>query len=541
MPGADGSVTPHRNILRKSETHPVSTSQPSPTEPGLYAAREPIFPRRVQGKFRQLKWVIMALTLGVYYLTPWIRWDRGPNLPDQAVLIDMSSRRFFFFWIEIWPHEFYFVAGLLVMAGLGLFLFTSALGRVWCGYTCPQTVWTDLFILVERWIEGDRNARLRLHRQKKWDFRKARLRVTKWVVWLLIGLATGGAWVFYFADAPTLLRDLVTLSAHPVAYGTMAFLTLTTFVFGGFMREQICIYACPWPRIQAAMMDEDTITVAYREWRGEPRGKHRRRAEMQEKTNKALDLRIAGPKEGGTAPFFAMPGMPAGVGGPIPAKESLGDCIDCNACVNVCPMGIDIRDGQQMACITCALCIDACDDVMDKIGKPRGLIDYMALTDETAERAGATPRRVWRHVMRPRTIMYTLLWATVGLGLVFALFIRSDIDMTVAPVRNPTFITLSDGTIRNVYDVRLRNKNGEARPFRLSVAGDAALVVSVEGSSDATVTVPADSAELARLYVEAAPGTEAAGEERTDFRLWVEDMTNGDRASRDTVFNGRDN
>ncbi|MDX1782480.1 MAG: cytochrome c oxidase accessory protein CcoG, partial [Thalassovita sp.] len=276
----------------------MSQTEPE-APPSLYAAREPIFPRRVKGTFRNLKWILMAITLGIYYLTPWIRWDRGPHLPDQAVLVDLANRRFFFFWIEIWPHEFYFIAGLLVMAGLGLFLFTSALGRVWCGYACPQTVWTDLFILVERWIEGDRNARLRLHRQKKWDFRKARLRVTKWVAWFLIGLATGGAWVFYFTDAPTLLVDLVTLNAHPVAYTTMLILTGTTFFFGGFAREQICIYACPWPRIQAAMMDEDTITIGYRSWRGEPRGKHRK-------------------AEG---------------------AEKLGDCIDCMACVNVCPMG----------------------------------------------------------------------------------------------------------------------------------------------------------------------------------------------------------
>ena len=248
----------------------MAESQPNAPQ-SLYAAREPVFPRKVYGKFRNLKWVIMAVTLGIYYLTPWIRWDRGPSLPDQAVLLDLAERRFFFFWIEIWPHEFYFVAGLLVMAGLGLFLFTSALGRVWCGYACPQTVWTDLFILVERWIEGDRNARLRLHRQKKWDIRKARLRVTKWITWALIAVATGGAWVFYFTDAPTLLVDLFTLDAHPIAYTTIAVLTGTTFFFGGFAREQICIYACPWPRIQAAMMDEDTLTVGYREWRGEPR------------------------------------------------------------------------------------------------------------------------------------------------------------------------------------------------------------------------------------------------------------------------------
>jgi cytochrome c oxidase accessory protein FixG len=174
----------------------------------LYAAREPVFPKRVSGTFRNLKWIIMIVTLGIYYVTPWIRFDRGPNLPDQAVLLDLANRRFFFFWIEIWPHEFYFVAGLLIMAGLGLFLFTSALGRVWCGYSCPQTVWTDLFFAVERWIEGDRNARLRLWRAD-WNFQKIRLRLTKYIAWFLIALATGGAWVFYFADAPTLFMQLV--------------------------------------------------------------------------------------------------------------------------------------------------------------------------------------------------------------------------------------------------------------------------------------------------------------------------------------------
>ena len=470
----------------------------SETPPSLYAAREPVFPKRVSGSFRTLKWGLMIFTLGIYYLTPWIRWDRGPNLPDQAVLVDMANRRFFFFWIEIWPHEFYFIAGLLIMAGLGLFLFTSALGRVWCGYACPQTVWTDLYILVERWIEGDRNARLRLQRQKKLDFRKARLRVTKWVSWLLIGLATGGAWVFYFADAPTLLVDEVTGTAHPVAYTTILILTATTFLFGGFFREQVCIYACPWPRIQAAMMDEDTLTVAYREWRGEPRGRGKKR-------------------------------------------EGLGDCIDCNACVNVCPMGIDIRDGQQMECITCALCIDACDDMMAKIGKPRGLVDYLALSDEPYERAGQPPKNVWKHVFRPRSVLYTVLWSLVGFGLLFALFIRADIDMTVAPVRNPTFVTLSDGSIRNTYDVRLRNKNGEDRPFHLSITGDLAMRIQLEGTVYETVTVPADSTMLQRVYIVAPKSSDAAAGETTDVRIWVEDTASGERAFKDTIFNGRAN
>jgi cytochrome c oxidase accessory protein FixG len=436
----------------------------------------------------------MLVTLGVYYLTPWIRWDRGPNLPDQAVLVDLAGRRFYFFWIEIWPHEFYFVAGLLIMAGLGLFLFTSALGRVWCGYTCPQTVWTDLFILVERWIEGDRNARLKLHRAG-WSLRKARLRITKWTTWALIGLVTGGAWVFYFADAPTLMRDLLSFQAAPVAYVTIAVLTATTFVFGGFMREQVCIYMCPWPRIQGAMMDKDTLTVAYRDWRGEPRGKAR--------------------------------------------DAAAGDCVDCMACVNVCPMGIDIRDGQQMECITCALCIDACDEVMDKLGRDRGLVDYLALSDAPREATGEAPRPIWQHVLRPRTLLYSCIWAAFGLAMVYALFIRPEIEMTVAPVRNPTFVTLSDGSVRNTYELRLRNKHGEARMFGLHVKGDLALNLSLEHSAYSAVEVPADDTLKLRVHVTAAPSSRPALESETAMRFWVEDLGNGERAFWDTVFNGR--
>lgn len=509
------------------------------TEQSLYKSREPIFPKRVAGRFRSLKWAIMVVTLGVYYLVPWIRWDRGPSLPDQAVLIDLAHRRFYFFWIEIWPHEFYFVAGLLIMAGLGLFLFTSALGRVWCGYACPQTVWTDLFTAVERWIEGDRNAQLRLHRQKM-DLRKARLRLTKWALWLAIGLGTGGAWVFYFADAPTLLRDLLTGQAHPVAYITLAVLTLTTFTFGGFAREQICIYACPWPRIQAAMMDEDTLTVGYRHWRGEPRGKGMRRRQPK---NKVLSLEIAAEEAatGRAAPAYPSTPMPYALPQLVPqADQPPGDCIDCMACVNVCPMGIDIRNGQQMECITCALCIDACDDVMARVGKPRGLIDYMALTDETAERAGRSPRPAWRHVLRPRTLLYTALWAGVGLALLFALFIRPEIDMTVAPVRNPTFVTLSDGSIRNTYEVRLRNKHGTAQPFTLSLSGAPGLLLLVEGAAGQSVTVPADSTRLHRVHVIAPADSAAATQPRSEIRLWVEDTESGERSFEDTVFNGKE-
>ncbi len=496
--------------------------------PKLYAAQEPVFPKRVSGRYRNLKWIIMIITLGIYYITPWIRWDRGPNLPDQAVLVDLGGRRFFFFWIEIWPHEFYFVAGLLIMAGLGLFLFTSALGRVWCGYSCPQTVWTDLFFMVERWIEGDRNARLRLWKQK-WDFTKWRLRVTKWIVWLLIAIATGGAWVFYFADAPTLLVDLFTGQAAFVAYATVAILTATTFIFGGFAREQVCIYMCPWPRIQAAMMDEHTITVAYRDWRGEPRGKGKKRRASAEAA--IASSRLAGPTIIGQEPGSTSKAMPE--------DQPLGDCIDCMACVNVCPVGIDIRDGQQMECITCALCIDACDEIMGKVGMERGLIDYVALTDEKNERAGNQKVPIWRHILRPRTLIYTALWSTIGVALIVALFIRSELDITVAAVRNPQFVTLSDGSVRNTYDVRIRNMTAEDSTFRISLTSEEALRVGLEGTPTLMVDVPADETQLQRVYVTAAPDSPAAEGDRTDLRIWVEQVGETLRAHEDTTFIGR--
>ncbi len=423
----------------------------------LYAARQPVFPKAVAGFFRRLKWWIMGATLTIYYVTPWVRWDRGAYLPDQAVLVDLANRRFFFLWIEIWPQEFHYVAGLLIMAGLALFLFTSVLGRVWCGYACPQTVWVDLYQHVERWIDGDRNAQFRLLNQK-WNLAKIARRLSKWMIWLMIAVATGGAWIFYFADAPSLFLALVSGAAPFVAYATVGVLTATTFVLGGFMREQVCIYMCSWPRIQGAMLDESSLIVTYKEWRGEPRGKHRKKA----------------------------------------GADALGDCIDCNACVAVCPTGVDIRQGQQIGCITCALCIDACDDIMGKIGEPRGLIDYCTLADEMLEHGGAAPAPVWKRVIRPRTILYTVLWCAVGLGMVVALFMRDSIGLSVAPDRNPLYVTLSDGTIRNTYTVKIQNMNGEPHPFRISVKSEPELRLDLQGmastSSRSTPTRPGSCA-----------------------------------------------
>jgi len=301
-----GTLIPHP----KSESDELTVDARavnSKTARALYKKREQIYPKLVHGAFRNWKWAAMIVLLAIYYVTPWIRWDRGELRPDQAVLIDFEGRRFYFFFIELWPQEVYYIAGLLILAAFGIFLSSSLFGRVWCGYACPQTVWTDLYIHVERWIEGDRNARMRLDKAPM-SLEKARKKTAKHLIWIAIAAATGGAWVFYFGDAPTLMREIFTGQASAPVYIFIAVLTFTTYALAGAMREQVCTYMCPWPRIQAAMTDQDALSVTYRADRGEPRGPH---------------------KKGST-------------------WEGRGDCIDCNACVAACPQGIDIRDGDQL-------------------------------------------------------------------------------------------------------------------------------------------------------------------------------------------------
>lgn len=490
----------------------------------LYAARKKVFPKRASGSFRRFKWLVMIVTLGIYYITPWLRWDRGPFAPDQAVLIDFGNRRFYFFMIEIWPQEFFFVAGLLVMAGFGLFLVTSVAGRAWCGYTCPQTVWVDLFLVVERAVEGDRNARIKLD-NGPWTMSKTLKRVSKHAIWLAIAVATGGAWIFYFADAPTLFVDFFTGQALPIAYITVAVLTATTYVFGGLMREQVCTYMCPWPRIQAAMLDEESLTVTYNDWRGEPRSRH------------AKKMAAAG--------------------------EIVGDCVDCNACVAVCPMGIDIRDGQQLECITCALCIDACDNVMDRLGKERGLISYTTLSDYQANMAVATgngaseidPSQVYgsdgrlidrikhfhvSHFFRLRTFIYAGLWTLVGIGLFVALLARDRLEVNVLHDRNPQFVTLSDGSIRNGYSVKLLNMIPEKRVVTLTIEGLPGAVMSAIGidqpeGRSLVIPVEPDRLRNVKVYVR-LPGDRLDGS-AAKFTFVAEDKSSGEIDHYTATFN----
>ncbi len=491
----------------------------------LYAARKKIFPKRTSGTFRRFKWLVMLVTLSVYYLTPWIRWDRGPYAPDQAVLLDIANRRFYFFMIEIWPQEFYYIAGLLVMAGFGLFLVTSVVGRAWCGYTCPQTVWVDLFLVVERAIEGDRNARMKLD-AAPWSANKLARRLFKHVVWIVIGILTGGAWIFYFADAPTLLDSFVHGDAPEIAYITVAVLTATTYVFGGLLREQVCTYMCPWPRIQAAMLDENSLTVTYNDWRGEPR---------THGSKKAAASGVAG-----------------------------GDCVDCNACVAVCPMGIDIRDGQQLECITCALCIDACDGVMDKLGRERGLISYATLSDYQSNMAVATangtqqisPQRIHnaegklsaaiehfhvRKLFRPRVLVYLGAFTAVGIGLLTTLLLRDRLALNVLHDRNPQFVTLSDGSIRNGYTVKILNMVPVRREMELVLEGlDGATMVAEPSSEPAgrtlKVTVEPDQASPIKIFVRQPPLAGISHEQQFHFRLI--DKTLGESDRYEATFHG---
>jgi cytochrome c oxidase accessory protein FixG len=453
-------------------------ARPVQARPDLYVRRKDIFPKAVDGFYRRLKWIVMAVTLAVYWITPWIRWDRGPYAPNQAVLVDLAHRRFYWFSIEIWPHEFYYVAGLLVMAGIGLFLLTATVGRAWCGYACPQTVWTDIFLHVERWIDGDRNAQIKLRAAPIGPAKIAK-RVAKHGIWLFIGFMTGGAWCFYFTDAPTLGKGLFDGTAPAIAWTTIAILTATTYIFGGWMREQVCIYMCPWPRIQGAMLDEKSLIVTYKEWRGEPRT-HGLKRSVEENA-----------------------------GAPI------GDCIDCSACVQVCPTGIDIRNGPQLACITCALCIDACDAVMAKIDRPRGLIDYATFEGSAAERQGAAPLPLHKTLLRSRTLIYFGLWAAIGVAMLASLGGRVRLDLSVAQERNPQFIQLSDGSVRNAYTIKIRNMEDRPRAVRLRIEGLSGATMwdsmqdEHEGGTRLDFTVAADQVEKHRIYVR-APRTGAA-------------------------------
>lgn len=464
----------------------------------LYQKREQIYPKLAHGKFRALKWGMMVVALGVYYLLPFLRWDRGEGMPDQAVLVDFAGRRFYFFFIELWPQEVYFITGLLILATLALFLASALLGRVWCGYACPQTVWTDLFIVVERFFEGDRNARIKLDRAP-WSVNKAWRKIAKHAVWILIAMATGGAWILYFHDAFAVIENFFTGQAALSSYLFFGVLTFTTYTLAGTMREQVCTYMCPWPRIQAAMSDREALNVTYRVDRGEPRGRH---------------------KKGET-------------------WEGRGDCIDCKQCVAVCPMGIDIRDGAQLECIHCALCIDACDDIMKKVDRPTGLIAYE--TDDNIDRflAGEKPRY---RFFRPRVLVYATVFALVGLVMLAGLFMRTELEINAFRDRNPNYVQLSDGSVRNGYTIKIVNKATQGRELDLVIEGDPMIQPRLLGASDDAplrLVIEADRTRDYVLYLTLPEAAIDGPREQIVFRV-IDPSTGEIAETQSVIMTGRE-
>lgn len=448
----------------------------------FFAKQKKVYPRLVEGIYRRRKWLMMLVGMIVYYGAPFIRYDRGPYMPDQAILIDLAHRRAYWFFIEIWPQEVYYLTAILVLAAMMLFFVTSLLGRIWCGYLCFQTVWTDLFVWTERIFQGDRAERIKLD-AAPWSFNKLWRKLATHATWISIGLLTGGAFVLYFNDAPTLIHDLVSgQGLSPTVTGFVLGLTFTTYLMAGFAREQVCTFMCPYARFQSAMFDEDTLVIAYDAKRGEVRGKHKKGESW----------------------------------------EGRGHCIDCTQCVQVCPTGIDIRDGLQIGCIACGLCVDACNSVMDKIDLPRGLIRYDTDRNMKLEAVHtAVSKPVHLRLIRPRTIYYSAILLFV-LGLVmFGLFTRSTLDLNVIHARNPLSIQLADGTVRNRYELHVLNKTWYPQTFTLAASGMDGVKLEVRGTGEDPLTemaVDADSVGQFRAFVD-MPRNSGNGERELTFTL----------------------
>lgn len=470
----------------------MSTNSTNNDDIQLFAKQERIYPKRVSGLYRNIKWIAMIVCLGIYYLVPFVRWDRGPNAPDQAVLIDLERGRAYWFWIEIWPQEVYILTGILIFAAISLFFITSLFGRVWCGYLCFQTVWTDLFVWVERIIQGDRTKRKKL-REGPWTKEKfVKLTITH-IIWLAIAWCTAGSFVLYFNDAPTLVMNFLHFNVSMTVLGFVAGLTFMTYLMAGFAREQVCTFMCPYARFQSAMFDKDTLIIGYDESRGEPRGKHKKGADW----------------------------------------SHLGDCIDCTACVQVCPMGIDIREGLQMECIACGLCADACDEIMDKVGLERGLIRYD--TERRLEEKAAGKEVEDLKLIRPRTIYYLAILSIVGFVMLSTLINRAPLEINILHDRNPLFVQLSNGDIRNGYNIKILNKTHKDHQYLLAIEGLDQAEITMNTAGDVNtqqIQVAADSVGQYKIFVRAP----LKAQEPKPLTFTITDEESGISASGQTMF-----
>ena len=383
-----------------------------------YARHKKVYPREVSGRFARLRSLSVYVLLGIYYLLPWLQWGGR-----QAVLFDLPARKFYLLGIVLWPQDFIFLTWLLVLAGLTLFFTTALGGRLWCGYACPQTVWTDVFVRMERLAEGNRSQQMKLDRGP-WTGEKIARKTLKQVLWISFALWTGLTFVGYFAPMRELLPAALQLHLGGWELFWTGFYGFATYGNAGYLREQVCKYMCPYARFQSAMFDRNTLVITYDERRGEPRGARARNVD--------------------------------------PRSRGLGDCVDCTLCVQVCPTGIDIREGLQYECIACAACIDACDEVMDKIGSPRGLVRYT-----TQNALDGKPSRI----LRPRVFVYATLLSVIALAGGIGLSLRKPVALDVMRDRATLYRETADGSIENVYNLRLMNKSEREQRVRLSVTG----------------------------------------------------------------------
>ncbi|MFN5098725.1 MAG: cytochrome c oxidase accessory protein CcoG [Burkholderiaceae bacterium] len=405
----------------------------------MYQARQEIYPREIQGRYASLRWLFVWLTQLVFYGLPWLQWN-----DRQAVLFDLAARKFYIFGIVLWPQDFIYLAALLIICAYSLFLFTAIFGRVWCGFACPQTVYTEIFMWFERKIEGDRSTRMRLDRQPMSAMKFAR-KTTKHVVWISFALMTGYTFVGYFTPIGVLSQEIVTLSLGPWEWFWVLFYSFATYGNAGWMREQVCKYMCPYARFQSAMFDKDSLIITYDQERGEPRG-------ARSKSDTA-------------------------------ANQSLGACIDCSMCVQVCPTGIDIRNGLQYECISCGACVDACNMVMDKIGAPRGLVRFW--TDH-AMKFRWTSAQILRHAFRPRVLIYSTILLMIVVVFFGTLLTRTPLKMDVIRDRGSLGREVEDGMIENVYRLQIMNTDEAPHRYKLTVEGIPS--IHIQGGNEVTLS-----------------------------------------------------
>ena len=432
----------------------------------MYAAREEIYPRETKGRYASLRWVFVWLTQLAFYGTPWLTWNGR-----QALLFDLAARKFYIFGLVLWPQDFIYLAALLIICAYLLFLATAIAGRVWCGFACPQTVYTEIFLWIERKFEGTRSARMRLAKEG-FTFNKIWRKGGKHLAWGAVALWTGYTFVGYFTPIKSLAQEAVTLSFGPWEWFWVLFYSLATYGNAGWLREQVCKYMCPYARFQSSMFDRDTLIITYDARRGEPRGARSKNAD----------------------------------------KGAAGSCIDCSMCVQVCPVGIDIRKGLQYECIGCAACVDACNSVMDKIGEPRGLVLYS--TDHAlAERY--TPKQIRQHALRPRVLIYSAILLFIVGAVGTALWLRTPLKMDVIRDRGAMGREVENGMIENVYRLQIMNTSEQAHRYRISVSG----LASLEVVTDNEVDLAGTETRAVPIRLRAAHGDGAKGSNKIAIEL----------------------